>query len=131
MLNTNIIVKSGRDFVNLFYNIPENLRMNKTEGKAVGGLKVEISIEGLQFFSKEFKFYGANSSEPFGRFIIPQLGEGRYDYRITETLVEIKKDHYGKDRSEVNHTNGSFVIEEPTPQMNTRVSTSSNAVLGY
>lgn len=131
MLNTNIIVKSGRDFVNLFYNIPENLRMNKTEGKAVGGLKVEISIEGLQFFSKEFKFYGANSSEPFGRFIILQLGEGRYDYRITETLVEIKKDQYGKNRSEVNHTNGSFVIEEPTPQMNTRVNTSSNAVLGY
>ncbi len=131
MLDTNILVKSGRDFVNLFYNIPENLRMNKTEGKAVGGLRIEISVEGLQFFSKEFSFYGANSSEPFGRLTVSQLGEGRYDYRITETIVEIRKDQYGKNRSEVNRVNGYFVIEEPSPQMNTGMNTGSNAVLGY
>lgn len=131
MLNTNIIAKTGRDFVNLFYNIPEDLRMNKTEGKAVGSLRFEISVDGLQFFSKEITFHGANSSEPFGRITIPQLGEGRYSYKITETLVAIKKEQYGKNTVCKNHIDGSFIIDESSPHVSTGFGAAPRAVLGY
>ncbi len=131
MLSTNIITKTGKDFVNLFYNIPEDLRMNKTEGTAVGGLRIEVSVDGLLFFCKELTFHGANSSEPFGRITIPQLGEGRYDYRVTETMVAIKKEQFGKKKLETNQTCSSFIIDESLTHISSGFRTEPKAVLGY
>lgn len=131
MPNTNIITKTGKDFVNIFYNVPETLRMNKTDGKAVGGLRIEIFVDGMQFFDMELNFYGANSSEPFGRITVPQLGDGRYTYRITETVVALRKEQYGKNKIETSSIDGLFTIDDQTPRMNTGFGTGHGTVLGY
>lgn len=112
MLNTRIVSKTGTDFANLFYNVPEPLRTTKTEGEAVGKLKFEVYVEGMLFFSKELNFYGAGSSEPFGKIDINNLGEGEYRYRVEETLVRIEKSTYGKKTIAKNEMSGSFLISD-------------------
>lgn len=112
MIDTKIVTKTGKDFANIFYNIPEDLRTDKTEGTAVGKLKFEIAVDGMLFLSRELNFYGAGASEPYGRITVPQLGEGEYGFRITETEVSIEKSVYGKKKIRINENTGTFVIGE-------------------
>lgn len=115
MICTNLKVKTGKDFVNFFYNVPEDVLPTKNEGRAVEKITIEVYVEDMMFFRKELRFCGADTSNHFGTVTIPQLGESEYSFRVRENMVSISKDRFVKESAGVNETAGIFIISDSVP----------------
>lgn len=112
MIDTDLKIKTGRDFADFFYSVPEELLPTKREGKAVEKITIEVCVEDLLFFRKELRFCGSDPCGHFGYVVIPRLGEGEYTFRITENLVRISKDRFVRDPAGTNVTVGTFSVSE-------------------
>lgn len=112
MSYTNVIVKTGRDLVNFFYNVPENVCPHMAEGEAVSKIELSVYVDGMMFFSREFRFTGGDPVNTFGKVDILNLGEGEYSYRLKETVVNISRDSFDRDIIGTSEISGTFIIAE-------------------
>ncbi len=113
MLNTNMAVKTGSNLVSFLYNVPEAHQPYKVDGNAVSKIEIEVSVDGVMFYKEEFRFHGGNPTRCFGNIAIPNLGDGLYTYKVTETMVHFTKGVFGYETIGKNVMIGTFELGAP------------------
>ena len=103
-MKTKIIVRQGKDFINIFYEIPEGLRDHYGGQEYVASLEVILYVEG-----QPFETWLVARNTYFGRFYEKLLAPGEYSYKIVEKVLK-KNPGTRQTESEVNEISESFTI---------------------
>ena len=124
-METKIVVRQGKDFINIFYEIPEGLRYDYNVEEAVllqmgkfpeglwdhfGGQEYVASLEiTLYVEGQPFDTWLVTNSPYFGRFYEKLLAPGEYSYKIVEKVYK-RKPGTRQTEQEVNEISESFTI---------------------